>query len=153
LKQSALTDTFEFEKGMLSLIGISVDENSELKDKTLTETAYLNPDHNFTTIAILRDNKTIIPHGENKFMLNDHAYFIVEPSGIDRVMSLAGKERFDIKNIMILGGSKIGINTALQLSKNTISRSSKRIKRNASNLLICFQTPWLSMAMAEIQKY
>lgn len=117
LKESALTDTFEFEKGMLSLIGITVDENSELKDKTLTETAYLNPDHNFTTIAILRDNNTIIPHGENKFQLNDHAYFITEPTGIDRVMSLAGKRRIDIKNIMILGGSKVGINTARQLSK------------------------------------
>lgn len=117
LKQSALTDTFEFEKGMLSLIGITVDENSELKDKTLTETAYLNPDHNFTTIAILRDNNTVIPHGENKFKLNDHAYFITEPTGIDRVMSLAGKERIEIKDIMILGGSKVGINTARQLSK------------------------------------
>ncbi|MEO9476284.1 MAG: Trk system potassium transporter TrkA [Cyclobacteriaceae bacterium] len=117
IKQSALTDAFEFENGLLSLIGITVDEKSELKDKTLTETAYLNPDHNFTTIAILRDNKTIIPHGDNKFLLNDHAYFIAEPSGIDRVMALAGKERFEIKNIMILGGSKVGINTAKQLSK------------------------------------
>lgn len=117
LKESALTDTFEFEKGMLSLIGITVDENSELLDKTLTETAYLNPDHNFTTIAILRDNDTIIPHGENKFKLNDHAYFITEPTGIERVMALAGKERIDIKNVMILGGSKVGINTAKQLSK------------------------------------
>lgn len=117
LKQSALTDTFEFEKGTLSLIGITVDEKSELKDKTLTETAYLNPDHNFTTVAILRDNATIIPHGENKFNLNDHAYFIAEPTGIDRVLSLAGKERKEIKNVMILGGSKVGINTARQLSK------------------------------------
>ena len=117
LKQSAMTDTFEFEKGMLSLIGITVDENSELKDKTLTETAYLNPDHNFTTIAILRDNETMIPHGDTKFKMGDHAYFIAEPTGIDRVMSLAGKERFEIKNIMILGGSKVGINTARQLSK------------------------------------
>ncbi|MEQ8469950.1 MAG: Trk system potassium transporter TrkA [Marinoscillum sp.] len=117
LKQSALTDTFEFEKGMLSLIGITVDENSALKDKSLTETAYLNPDHNFTTVAILRDSQTIIPHGENQFLLNDHAYFITEPSGIDRVMSLAGKESIEIKNIMILGGSKVGINTAKQLSK------------------------------------
>ncbi len=117
LKESALTDTFEFDKGMLSLIGISVDENSELLDKTLVESAYLNPDHNFTTVAILRDNETIIPHGDNKFMKDDHAYFIAEPSGINRVMDLAGKERFAIKNLMILGGSKIGINVAKQLSK------------------------------------
>ncbi|MFT4834326.1 MAG: trk system potassium uptake protein TrkA [Marinoscillum sp.] len=117
LKQSALTDMFEFEKGMLSLIGVTVDEKSELLDKTLTETAYLNPDHNFTTVAILRDNQTIIPYGENRFKINDHAYFITEPSGTERVMSLSGKEQIEIKNIMILGGSKVGINTAKQLSK------------------------------------
>ncbi|MFZ9044519.1 MAG: Trk system potassium transporter TrkA [Cyclobacteriaceae bacterium] len=117
LKETALTDTFEFEKGMLSLIGISVDEQSELLDKTLTETAYLNPDHNFTTVAILRNNMTIIPHGENKFEQNDHAYFIAEPSGIDRVMDLSGKKRQEVKNVMILGGSRVGINTAKQLSK------------------------------------
>ena len=117
LKQSALTDTFEFEKGSLSLIGITVDEESELRDKTLTETAYLNPDHNFTTIAILRANETIIPYGDNKFSMGDHAYFIAEPSGVNRVMSLAGKESIEIKNVMILGGSKVGINLAKQVSK------------------------------------
>ncbi len=117
LKETALTDTFEFEKGMLSLIGITIDEESELFNKSLTETAYLNPDNSFTTVAILRDDETILPHGDNKFKLNDHAYFIAQPDGIDRVMDLSGKERVDIKNIMILGGSKLGINTAKQLSK------------------------------------
>ncbi|MEM8939775.1 MAG: Trk system potassium transporter TrkA [Bacteroidota bacterium] len=117
LKQSALTDTFEFEKGTLSLIGITVDENSELFDKTLTETAYLNPDHNFTTVAILRNNETIIPYGENRFKKGDHAYFIAQPDGVERVTSLAGKESFEIKNVMILGASKVGINTAKTLSK------------------------------------
>jgi trk system potassium uptake protein TrkA len=117
LKETALTDTFEFEKGMLSLIGLSIDQESHLLDKSLTETAYLNPDHNFTTVAILRNNETIIPHGENRFQLHDHAYFIAEPTGIDRVMDLSGKKRQEVKNIMILGGSRVGINTARQLSK------------------------------------
>ncbi|MBC6401820.1 MAG: Trk system potassium transporter TrkA [Ekhidna sp.] len=117
LKQSALTDTFEFEKGMLSLVGITVDENSELFGKPLTETAYLNPDHNFTTVAILRNNETIIPHGENKFKEGDHAYFIAQPDGVDRVTSLAGKESLEIKNVMLLGASKVGINTAKTLSR------------------------------------
>ncbi len=117
LKASALTDTFEFDKGMLSLIGITIDEQSELYNKSLTETAYLNPDNNFTTVAILRDDETILPHGENKFKMNDHAYFIAQPDGIDRVLDLGGKKRIDIKNVMILGGSKVGINTARQLSK------------------------------------
>lgn len=117
LKQSALTDTFEFEKGSLSLIGISVDEDSDLYNKTLTETAYLNPDHNFTTVAILRKNETIIPYGENKFLEGDHAYFIAQPDGVERVTSLSGKETLEIKNVMILGASKVGVNTAKTLSK------------------------------------
>lgn len=117
LKESALTDSFEFEKGMLTLLGVTIDENSELLGKTLVEAAYLNPDHNFVTVAILRGNKTIIPHGENKFMLDDHAYFIAEPAGIERVLQLVGKKRTPIKNLMILGASKTGIQTARQLSK------------------------------------
>ncbi len=133
LKQSALTDTFEFEKGILSLIGITIDEGSKLLGKTLINSAYLNPDQNFTTVAILRENETIIPHGENKFKLNDHAYFIAEKDGIDRVMDLAGKERITLKNLMILGGSKIGINTTKQLSKKY---KIKLIERNREK---CFQ--------------
>ena len=86
-------------------------------DKTLTEAAYLNPNHNFTTVAILRNDKTIIPHGKNKFMKDDHAYFISEPEGIATVTNLAGKESVEIKNVMILGGSKVGVNTARLLSK------------------------------------
>lgn len=117
LKESATTDSFEFEKGTLSLMGITVEEESELKGKTLTETAHLNPDHNFTTVAILRDQETIIPYGENKFRVGDHAYFVAQPDGVDRVLDLTGKKRVPIKNIMILGGSKIGFNTAKNLSK------------------------------------
>ncbi|UXP33310.1 Trk system potassium transporter TrkA [Reichenbachiella agarivorans] len=117
LKENALTDTFDFEKGLLSLVGILIDDESELKDKSLVETAYLNPDHSFITVAILRGEETIIPHGADKFQINDHAYFVCQPDGVDRVLDLAGKQRESIKNVMILGGSKIGIQAARQLSK------------------------------------
>jgi trk system potassium uptake protein TrkA len=117
IKQSAMTDSFEFDKGLLTLIGLTVDENCELLGKTVQETAYLNPNNNFIVVAILRDNKTIIPQGEHRFTLNDHAYFIAQPDGISRVMALAGKERLDIKEVAILGGTKLGIHTALQLSE------------------------------------
>jgi trk system potassium uptake protein TrkA len=117
LKESAMTDSFEFEKGLLTLMGLTVDENSELLDKTIQETAYLNPNNNFIVVAILRDNKTIIPHGENRFKLNDHAYFIAQPDGVARVMALSRKERIEIKEVAILGGTKLGIHAARQLSE------------------------------------
>ena len=132
LKQSALTDTFEFEKGSLSLIGITVDEDSELRDKTLTETAYLNPDQDFTTIAILRDHETIIPYGDNKFMLNDHAYFIAEPSGMERVMSLAGKESFEIKLVI---QDKVSLELVSDLSNTLVQSNINELNKSKNENL------------------
>lgn len=64
LKEAALTDSFEFDNGKLMLIGVMIDENSQLKGKTLYEASHLNPNNNFITVAILRDNETIIPRGD-----------------------------------------------------------------------------------------
>jgi trk system potassium uptake protein TrkA len=117
LRETATTDSFDFDKGLLSVIGITIDEESVLNQKTLTETAYLNPEHNFTTVAILRGQDTIIPHGDSRFSAGDHAYFVAQPDGIERVIDLSGKKRQPIKNVMILGGSRIGYKTAKNLSK------------------------------------
>lgn len=115
LKEAALTDTFEFDNGQLTLIGINIDEDGFLNNKMIRETAYLNPDHNFINVAILRNNTTIIPHGDTRFMANDHAYFIAQPDGIDKVFQLSTKKRIEIKNVMILGGSKVGYHAARRL--------------------------------------
>ena len=116
LKETAITDTFDFDHGLLSLVGINVDEGSALHNKSITELSHLNPDHNFITVAILRNNETIIPRGNTIFHLNDHAYFIAEPDGIEPVLSFTSKERRNVKNVMVLGGSKIGFHTASKLS-------------------------------------
>ena len=115
IKESAFTDTFDFGGGKLSLIGINLDHAAPIVGQTIAETAYLNPDFNFMPVAIQRNNETLIPRGTTTFMLNDHAYFVTQPDGIQRVLSLTGKERVKIKNIMILGGSRIGFKTARNL--------------------------------------
>jgi len=117
LKEAALTDSFEFDNGKLTLIGVMIDEQSQLKNKTLHEASHLNPENNFITVAILRDNETIIPRGDNKFMVGDHAYFVAEQTGIDRVLELSGKPKLEIKNIMVVGGSQVGFHTAKRLSQ------------------------------------
>ena len=133
LKETAITDTFDFDHGLLSLVGINVDEGSVLHNKSISELAPLNPDQNFITVAILRNNETIIPRGNTIFHLNDHAYFIAEPDGIERVLSFTSRERRNIKNVMVLGGSKIGFHTARKLS---IKFNVKLIEKNKEK---CFE--------------
>jgi trk system potassium uptake protein TrkA len=106
LREAALTDTFEFDNGMLTLVGINIDEHGFLANKTLKETTHLNPDYNFITVCILRNGNTIIPHGNTKFEPKDHAYFIAEPEGVKKVMELSSHEAVTFKNLMILGGNE-----------------------------------------------
>ena len=127
LKESAATDSLEFEGGKLHLMGIMIDKDSLLKDKTLGESTYLNPDTNYTPVAIVRDiedeihNETIIPRSHNILKEGDTAYFIAESKdGVEKVLSLAGKKNLEIKNIMIFGGSPLAYMTAKYLSKNII---------------------------------
>ncbi len=117
LKEIALTDTFDFDEGRLSMVGVMVTDDSPLINKTMVDVARMNPAQNFVTVAILRDNQTVIPHGDNMFLQGDHAYFVAEPEGVDAILKLSGKERREIKNVMILGGSKVGFHAARRLSR------------------------------------
>jgi trk system potassium uptake protein len=117
LREAALTDTFEFDNGMLTLLGIHIDNMGFLAEKTVREVSSLNPDHSFVTVAILRQGETLIPRGDTRFKANDHAYFIAQPEGVQKVLDFSSKERIAFKNIMILGGTKIGYHAARRLSK------------------------------------
>jgi len=132
LKEVAVTDSFEFEKGLLQLIGVNIDSKSPLKGKSMLEVAKINPDQSFMTVAILRDNETIIPYGDTCFKENDHAYFIAQPDGVEKLLFLTGKKKEGVKNVMILGGSRVGFHAAKLLSARY---NVKIIERNAQK---CF---------------
>lgn len=117
LKEVAVTDSFEFDNGLLQLVGVNIDDKSPLKGKSMLEVAKINPDQMFMTVAILRDNETIIPYGDTTFELNDHAYFIVQPEGVEKLLFLTGKKKEGVKSVMILGGSRVGFHTARLLSQ------------------------------------
>lgn len=108
IKLSSLTDSYEFGDGKLVLTGLVLEEDAEIVGKNLVEVVRANPNVAFTAVAIQRRNRTIIPKGDTVFKANDHAYFISHPECIHRLMEMAGKEIFTVKNIMVLGGSLIG---------------------------------------------
>ncbi len=118
VKQSAFTDAFQFEKGKLNLIGIHLGDNAPIREKTIREAANLNPNLNFMAVALHRDGETIIPRGDTLIKKGDDCYFIAQKEGIQPVLNLTGNKSVSFKNVMILGGSKIGLKTAKALSKD-----------------------------------
>ena len=112
VNQSAFTDDIEFDNGKLTVFGISLSENSSLINKTVRESADLNPNLSFKPLALHRDDITLIVNGETVLKENDIVYFISLKDSIPNIIKLCGKNNFKIKDVMIIGGSRIGINTA-----------------------------------------
>lgn len=117
VKQSAFTDLYSFEKGALTLMGIKVDADSKLVGRTLSEICSPEETDCMRNVAILRHNETLIPTNESRFEVNDHAYFVTKESGADTVLGFTSEVSFDIKNIMILGGSKVAYHAARLLNR------------------------------------
>ena len=112
VNQSAFTDDIEFDNGKLTVFGISLSKNSSLINKTVRESADLNPNLSFKPLALHRNDLTLIVNGETVLKENDIVYFISLKDSIPNIIKLCGKNNFKIKDVMIIGGSRIGINTA-----------------------------------------
>ena len=112
VNQSAFTDDIEFENGKLTVFGVSLSKNSILINKTVRQSADLNPNLSFKPLALHRDDLTLIVNGETVLKENDIVYFISLKDSIANIIKICGKNNYKIKNVMIIGGSRIGINTA-----------------------------------------
>ncbi len=108
IDRSAATDIVEIEQGKLSIIGIKIDNNNPIINMTMREIAKKYSETSFRVTAIQRGNQTIIPIGEDTFMINDQIFVITTQFGIEEIMKIIGKEDAHINNLMILGGGKIG---------------------------------------------
>ncbi len=118
LNQTAATEIFNFSGGKLSLFLIKLENDAPVVNKTLNEIAHEYPYLDFRAVAIHRNSTTIIPRGDDKFLKNDLSYVITKPEGMEELLKLSGKQKFDIRNIMIVGGGRVGRTTAKQLEKN-----------------------------------
>ncbi len=120
LNKSAFNDTYEFEEGKLIMIGVSLPTTAPFVGKMVKEAAKIFPELHFMPIALQRKGTqyTVIPRGDTVFKDGDQLYFITTKEGVDELYKLTGKKKEEIKNVMILGGSKVGFKTARDLCMN-----------------------------------
>ena len=121
INRAEFTDPFEFDDGALITLGLSATHTSTFVGKTVVEAAEIFPETHFFPISIKRDDKTIIPRGDTVFHSGDHIVFMTEPGGEEELLKLSGQNNGEIKNVMILGGGRVGKKVAEDLSSDSIS--------------------------------
>ena len=120
LRSSASTDTLDFARGKLQLSVFKLDDDSPLLDMNVTEFAHavknIESAADFRIVAISRGGKTIIPKFDTTFKFHDYLYIISRRDGMPALMKFLGKDKLDIRRVMILGGSEIGQMVAERLA-------------------------------------
>ncbi|MBI9068302.1 MAG: Trk system potassium transporter TrkA [Salinivirgaceae bacterium] len=119
LNETGTTEVFNFYGGKLSLFAIKLEADAPIIGKNLSEVAINSRDLVFRAVAVTRAGETHIPRHDELFQEGDMAYVITNQKGVTQMMEYAGTKRLASNNIMILGGSRIGIRTAHALEKNS----------------------------------
>ncbi|MGD9929025.1 MAG: Trk system potassium transporter TrkA [Mangrovibacterium sp.] len=109
VKQVGTRQLIEFSGGKLILMGIKIRENAPILNKTFEELSYIESE--IRAVAINRASETLIPHGRDYIKSGDIIFFITTRAYQNKVFELTGKEIFPVRNIMILGGSRIAQKT------------------------------------------
>ena len=115
LGHTSTTDYVDFSNGLLALVVFKLEPTSPLIGRSLADLAADGSISEFRVVAITRGTQTIIPSGQNEFFEGDTVYVIARKDVAHGVTELSGQKSVEVKNLMILGGSRIGVRVALEL--------------------------------------
>ncbi len=118
LGHSSSTEFVDFSGGKLSLVVFRLEPTSPLVGMPVYESEESVEPLTYRTVAISRDGETIIPKVGESYMVGDMVYTITMHDAVDDVMELSGKSNVQVNNMMILGGSRIGIQIASALQRS-----------------------------------
>ena len=113
LGHTSTSEYVDFSSGKLSLAVFRLEPASPLNGRPLEADEGEQPD--YRTVAVMRGGQTIIPRPGERYAADDVVYIIARQDAVREVMELSGRTNIRIKNLMILGGSRIGIRIAAEL--------------------------------------
>jgi trk system potassium uptake protein len=128
VEHGATSDIMYFEDSSYEMRTMVITESSLFEGKTVKEIkSELQLD--FIIAVALRENDYIITSGSTEIHKGDTLYLIGTKDTLDTIFSSAGKERTEIKHIVIVGGGRIGTYVAKGLigsnpagNKNVLSK-------------------------------
>ncbi len=125
---------FDICDGELVIAGVKVRENAHnLVNKRLYELA--TDAKKFHVVAIKRGDETIIPNGSHQILANDLVFFSAVKDFVHELPRIAGKEVFEVKNLLIKGGSRIAVRAA-QYLPNSINIKLLEINKDKCQKLL-----------------
>ena len=113
LKRAWVRNWFELCNGELIIVGVKIRENAKMVGMPLRDLFKMS---NYAHIsAIKRNHETIIPRGNDYIRANDIVYIATTNGDMQNIRTLCGKSDINVKNLMIMGGSRIAVQLAMRV--------------------------------------
>ncbi|MFN3075745.1 MAG: Trk system potassium transporter TrkA [Alphaproteobacteria bacterium] len=110
------------------LIGVRCTERTPLVHTPLRQLTVLFPDLHIVVVTIVRQDRAMVPTGDDLMLPGDEVYFVIDTAQTDRAMSAFGHEESEARRILICGGGNIGLFLAQQLEAEYPLVSAKAIE-------------------------
>jgi trk system potassium uptake protein TrkA len=114
------TDIVEFAEGRVRITGIKVDPQSYVIGKKLKDLSKENLQHDIIVAAIFRNDKVIVPRGDDIIQENDLVYAVTDAKKIIPITNYFKEKEHKAQRVMILGGGNIGVELAQIFEKKGI---------------------------------
>jgi len=108
LRSAAATDVANFAEGRVQLVGLVVRDRAPVCGKTLAVLGEQYRDYHYVVVAIVRNGETVIPDGASTIEPGDQIYLLSPLPEVSAIPPLAGYDPFELKRVMIAGGSAEG---------------------------------------------
>jgi len=114
IKTPTASEVGFYADGKVELLGIRCDTpGSAVLDKPLHQLGLKNS----LVVAVVRNDRLLIPDGNTKFQLGDYIYVLGRSGNFERSTFLAGRIPSQIRSVALVGGGEIGLRTCEILSR------------------------------------
>lgn len=112
------------------LIGVRITDHTPVANTPLRQLTVLFPDLNVAIVAIVRQDRPIVPNAEDQMLPGDEVYFVVDAHQTDRAMAAFGHDESEARRVLVFGGGNIGLFLAQQLETEFPEVSIKAIEQD-----------------------
>ena len=123
-------DSVPFANGKIKVLEINIEKDCPLVNTELSKLTTSFPDLRANVLGVIRDDKFVILKKNDKLMVNDKAFCVVNASQIDKLLASFGHDEKPAKKILIVGGGNIGFNLAKNIENDSEGVRVKIIEKN-----------------------
>ena len=128
LQVPGAVDVGEFAQGRIKVIGVRLDGTCAVNGTKLVDLRNKTGEQKILVVAIKREDRLIIPSGDDKLQEGDLIYFVSEEKELKAALKIFGKSAERFNRMLLVGGGNLGLKLAKALEG--LSIHTKLIEKN-----------------------